>query len=262
MGRHHFQIPALGKGWTRAKHMLTHALDLALPPISPVSGRVLSGHGGLAADEWSDLQFLTPPLCHACGTPLELAGDAEALCGACLVTPSDSMRTRAALVYDDVSKKLVLGFKHGGHTDCLDLMGNWMFLAGRDLWPDTDALIPVPLHAIRRMRRRFNQSALLANALSARTGLPVPANWLKRTRHTPMQGRKTARGRQRNVQGAFLVPDAAKAQVRDQRIVLVDDVRTSGATLAACAKVLLRAGAAQVNAVTLARIVKPVDATT
>lgn len=217
---------------------------------------------GLAASEWQDLHFLTAPLCRACGTPLELAGDTEALCGACLARPSHLTHCRAALVYDDASRKLILGFKHGGHTDSLNLMGNWMQLAGRDLWPGADMLLPVPLHALRRLHRRFNQSGLLASALCARTGLPVVVHGLKRTRHTPMQGHKTVKGRQRNVQGAFQVPASAKPELQGKRIVLIDDVRTSGATLESCAHVLLRAGAAQVSAVTLARIVKPVDATT
>lgn len=241
--------------------MLSGVIDLALPPISPVSGRVLTGHG-LAAADWQKLHFLSPPLCRACGMPLELAGDEAALCAPCMAQPSRLAHVRAALVYDDVSRQLILSFKHGGHTDSLDLMGSWMVLAGAGLWTRADALIPVPLHPFRRMRRRFNQSALLADMVGKRTGLPLRAEWLVRTRHTPMQGRKSPKGRKRNVQGAFLVPDTVKADIRGKTLVLIDDVRTSGATLEACAGALLRAGAREVNAVTLARIVKPVDATT
>ena len=208
---------------------------------------------------FADLTFLDEPCCAACGFPFEseLRGIQafDQLCGACAARRPAFATARAALQYDDASKKMVLSFKHGGHTDRLGAFAAQMHRAGRVALGEADLLVPVPLHRTRLIRRRFNQSALLARALSRRTGVPMEARALIRTRRTPSQGGLSGAGRRRNVSGAFTV--AQPEAVAGLRLVIVDDVMTTGATLESCARTLKRAGAARVDCLCLARVVKP-----
>lgn len=205
------------------------------------------------------MSFLDAPWCEACGTPFPYAVGEGAVCGACAAREPVFEKARSAFVYDDESRALVLSLKHGGRTDALAAFGRWMNRAGGELLADADGLVPVPLHPRRLRQRRFNQSLLLARTLSRASGVPVAPHILQRTRATPSQGGLSAKGRTRNVAGAFKVRAEAKADLAGRRLVLVDDVYTTGATLEACARALLRSGAANVSAITLARVVKPVD---
>ncbi|MGB6911724.1 MAG: ComF family protein, partial [Pseudolabrys sp.] len=160
-------------------------------------------------------------------------------------------RARAVVRYDDVARTLVHGLKYSDRLDLSPMMGRWMARAGRELLTDADALVPVPLHWRRRWARRFNQSAALAGAISAVCGVPVAHNGLKRVSATPQQVGRSRTERADNVQGACVVPIAGR------RLVLVDDVLTSGATIDACTRVLLRAGAAHIDVLVFARVVAP-----
>lgn len=230
------------------------------PPLCPVTGEPVSAPGELTPAAWTDVKFLDAPWCASCGMPFDYPIGKGAVCGACAGQANAPCRiSRAAFVYDENSRRLVLMLKHAGRTDGLGVFGRWMARAGVDALDGADGLIPIPLHAHRLRKRRFNQSLLLARALSRACGLPVEPHILARTRATPSQGGLSAKARQRNVAGAFTVREAAKPFVRGRRFVLVDDVHTTGATLQACARVLKRAGAEDVTAITLARVVKPVD---
>lgn len=220
----------------------------------------MSAPGELTPAAWTDVRFLDAPWCASCGMPFDYPIGKGAVCGACAGQADAPCRiSRAAFVYDENSRRLVLMLKHAGRTDGLTVFGRWMARAGADALEGAEGLIPIPLHAHRLRKRRFNQSFLLARALSQTCGLPVQPHILARTRATPSQGGLSAKARQRNVAGAFTVREAAKPFVRGRRFVLVDDVHTTGATLQACARVLKRAGAEDVTAITLARVVKPVD---
>ena len=172
-----------------------------------------------------------------------------------IANPPAYDRARAAVRYDDVASSLVHQFKYGDRLDLAPMMGRWMARAGRELLADANALIPVPLHWRRLWARRFNQSATLAGAISALCGVPVVHGGLKRVRATPQQVGLSKAERADNVQGVFRVPDDHKAEITGQRIVLIDDVLTSGATVDACARALLRAGAAHVDVLVFARVV-------
>jgi ComF family protein len=137
------------------------------------------------------------------------------------------------------------------------MMGGWMARAGRELTADADALLPVPLHWRRLWARRFNQSAALTAAVSELCGVPVLYEALKRVRATPQQVGLSKAQRADNVQGAFRVPGEQKVNVAGKRVVLIDDVLTSGATADTCARALLRAGAARVDVLVFARVVAP-----
>ncbi|WP_299443772.1 ComF family protein [uncultured Rhodospira sp.] len=237
------------------------ALDLILPPRCLRCGEVVAGDGALCVACFREATFITPPLCHRCGVPF--GGDwaepvaeeaAGLLCAACARRPPPWHRARAALIYDDGARPLLLAFKHGDRTDAAGALGGWMARAGASLLESADLIIPVPLHRTRLWRRRFNQSALLAAAVARRARRPWAARLLIRAKATPTQGGLGAAGRVENVRGAFrlLRPE----RVAGRRILLVDDVLTTGATLAEGARVLRNGGAAAVDVLTLARVMR------
>ena len=154
-----------------------------------------------------------------------------------------------------MARELVHRLKYGDRLDLAPMMGGWMARAGRELTAGADALVPVPLHWRRLWARRFNQSAALAHAVSSLSGVPVLLDTLKRVRATPQQVGLDKSERAANVQGAFRVAPDKKAEVAGRRLILVDDVLTSGATVDTCARALLRAGAAQVDVLVFARVV-------
>lgn len=205
---------------------------------------------------WADVQFLDDPCCAQCGFPFEYDLGEDILCARCSARPPGFKIARSAFRYDEASRSRVLRFKHGGRWEHLNMFTTHMARAGREIWPLADALIPVPLHPSRLIRRRYNQAAILAQGLSARTKLPVLTDILFRHRKTPSQGLLTSKGRFRNVQGAFSVPEPVRPRISGQNLVLIDDVYTTGATLEACTRMLKRAGANHIYAVTLARVVR------
>jgi len=176
------------------------------------------------------------------------------MCGACAGGRRSWDRARAVLRYDKHSRHLVLGLKHGDRTHLAGAFGRWMHRAGGDLLFGTDLLVPVPLHWTRLFQRRYNQSALLSLAIRSAGGPEVAADWLVRRRRTPVQGRLGPAARERNVRGAFAVKPGRS--FAGKRVVVIDDVMTTGATVDECARVLKRAGAASVGVLTLARALR------
>lgn len=217
--------------------------------------------GAEQAQSWADVHFLDEPCCYACGFPFDFQSVSPAesaladVCGRCAARPPAYNRARAAFVYNDASRALVLRFKHGGDTEGVTMFAVQMQRAGRRLLTTADKLVPVPLHTRRLVKRRFNQSALLARAISKNTAIALETDTLLRHRHTPSQGGQSFVGRKRNVSGAFKVKDPER--IKGQHVVLIDDVMTTGATLESCARTLKRAGASHVDALVLSRVVKP-----
>lgn len=235
---------------------VTILVDALLPPRCLACGGAVDRQGGLCVTCWSALTFIAPPFCACCGTPFDFAVPGETLCGSCMAEPPPFARARAVLAYDDGSRPLVLGFKHGDRIHAADAYGAWMARAGKELLAGADLVAPVPLHRWRLFRRRYNQAALLARSVGRRAGVAVVPDLLVRRRATPTQGGLDRKGRKRNVKGAFRLRPGRGERVRGKRVVLVDDVLTTGATLAECTRVLLHAGAARVDVLTLARVVK------
>ena len=212
----------------------------------------------LSPQAWQSLNFISSPICVTCGLPLEVEiKDAEDLvCAGCMASPKIYHKARSAVVYDDTSRNLILGFKHGDQTHLTLTFVPWLKRAGLEMLSDCDLLVPVPLHWLRLLKRRYNQSSLIAARLSKETGIAHVPDILKRIRHTPVQGHLSAKERQKNVARAFSVNEKYAARVKDKKIVLIDDVFTTGATVEECAETLYAAGAARVDVLTVARVAK------
>ena len=245
----------LARGRRGLRAALRFTLDVALPPLCPSCREPLGDGVGLCAACWSKLSLIEPPYCARLGIPFVYDPGPGMLSMEAIAAPPAYERARAAVRYDDVARALVHGFKYGDRLDLAPMMGRWMARAGRELLTGADALIPVPLHWRRLWARRFNQSAALAGAISGVAGVPVLHGVLRRVRATPQQVGLSKPQRADNVQGAFKMVGERKAAITGRRVVLVDDVLTSGATADTCARALLRAGAAQVDVLVFARVV-------
>jgi ComF family protein len=233
------------------------ALDVLLPPQCPVCNALVESEGVLCAECWPDVDFLGPPQCHACGMPFAFEMEEGALCAACARDRPPFARARAVMAYGDVSRKMILAFKHGDRTDTAPALGRWLVRAGAALIADADLVAPVPLHWTRLFQRRYNQAALLAHAVGRRAGLKVIADLVERRRRTRPQVRMGPSARRRNLKGAFRVHPKRLKAIQGRRVLLVDDVMTTGLTAAGCASALLAAGAAAVDVLTVARVVRP-----
>ncbi len=231
-------------------------LDFLLPPRCPSCGTRIADDGHLCGTCWGEMAMITAPMCGLCGLPFA-AGDLDgAECGACMREPPEFDWARAAVVYDDRAKSLILGLKYGGIGSGVPALGRMM--AGsiaREAKPDL--IIPVPLHSRRLLMRRFNQSQLLAKTLATNLSLPLEAFALERRKATPSQGTLNRKSRKRNVAGAFRVTADGKQAIAGKSVLLVDDVLTTGATASACAKALKRSGASHVGLVVFARVKHP-----
>ena len=231
-------------------------LDLVLPPRCPACAEETARPTALCATCWAALTFLDAPWCRICGLPFELDPGPDTVCATCARARPPYDRARAVLLYDAPSKELILPFKHADRTDLAPTLAGLMAGPCAESLADVDLLVPVPLHRGRLFRRRYNQAALLALALGRRAGVPVRCDVLLRRRATRSQGQFGPAGRRRNLAGAFETPTARRASVAGRRIGLIDDVLTTGATAASCARVLRRAGAAHIAVMTLARVVR------
>lgn len=235
------------------------ALDLLLPPQCIVCDQLVEEPGQLCAACFRDLSFVTEPCCRRCGVPFANLGQAghDRLCPTCHADPPGFDRARAALRYDGPARRLILPFKHGDRIEIAPTLALHMARAGTKLLAETDLLVPVPLHRKRLFHRRYNQAALLATAVSRVSGRPTLLDALQRGRPTPSLGEKSAIERAAVVDGAFAVRLSRAGFLPGRRILLIDDVMTSGATANACALKLKAAGAAAVDVLVAARVPDP-----
>jgi ComF family protein len=234
---------------------LRTAADLVLPPTCLACRKPVGEPGGLCPLCWNGIGFIERPYCEKLGTPFVSETGEGLLSPAAIADPPAYDRARAAMRFGDVARELVHLMKYGDRLDLARPFGRWMVRAGRELLADADALVPVPLHWSRLFQRRFNQSALLARSISRHAGTPVLDDVLQRTRATPPQVGLARKERAQNVQGAFAVAPGARVHVKGRKLIVIDDVLTSGATADACARVLRRAGASRVDVLVLARVV-------
>jgi ComF family protein len=244
-------LSAVQAAW---KHTTRLALDIALPTLCVSCREPVSGEGVCAAC-WSKLSFIAQPYCPRLGIPFVYDPGPELLSMEAIANPPAYARARAAVRYDDVARTLVHALKYQDRTDLAPAMGRWMARAGRELLAEADALIPVPLHWRRSWGRRYNQSGALARAIEGQSGVKLVSEALRRVRPTQQQIGLSRSQRATNVQGAFKVAAQRQSEIAGRRVILVDDVLTSGATADACARALLRAKAAAVDVLVFARVV-------
>jgi ComF family protein len=232
--------------------------DLLLPPVCIVCRTRIGNHGLLCGACFAEIDFIAPPLCERLGVPLPYeTGDGPNLSASAIANPPAYYRARAAARYSATMRDLIQSFKYRDRHEGLPLFGRWLVKAGHELLADADLIVPVPLYRSRLWSRRFNQSALLAQAAGRLSGVPVDCFVLKRVRATASQVGLTAKQRKRNVAGAFKIDPTRKQRIKGKRVIVIDDVVTTGATVEACAKTLKRAGAAHVDVLALARAVEP-----
>jgi len=227
------------------------ALDFALPPRCAGCGIIVHDVHSFCPDCWKLVDFLGESGCVTCGIPLQATE--QKTCGVCLARAPRIERTRAAVAYGDLARSLAIRLKYGRKVAIARTMARYMApLVGEG---DDRLLVPVPLHRTRLWGRGFNQSALVASELSLRLGIAADHSVLARTRRTPALKGMSPLQRRKTVAGAFRVRD--KRSVAGKTVILVDDVLTTGSTADACARTLKRAGAARVELISWARVVKP-----
>lgn len=238
---------------TRAALRLVHALtDLVLPPLCLSCSARLNDHDALCARCWRDMHFLTPPVCDRLGIPLPYDAGEGAVSALALAEPPPYGRARAVAAFDGPMRDLVHQFKYADRHDARRLFGRWMRDAGRALIDNAEVLVPVPLSRWRLFTRRFNQAQILSTEISRLTGKPTRASILKRRHASRRQTELSRSERQRNVAGRFLIDGRDAHHIAGRRVLLIDDVITTGATVSAATRTLKIAGAANVDVLSLA----------
>lgn len=227
-------------------------LDFALPPRCPSCGAIVEDDHRFCIDCWSSLDFLAGPGCAGCGSPFDYDRGEDALCARCIASPPAHDGVRAAVAYGEVARAVALKLKYGRRPALAETIARHLVRHAR---MDPDALlVPVPLHRWRIWSRGFNQSALIARALAGETRQALALDALARRKPTASLRGLGAAARARVVRGAFVVPPQRKQLLKGRTLLLIDDVFTSGATAAGCARALKRAGAARVVVLCWARV--------
>jgi ComF family protein len=230
-------------------------MDLLYPPTCIACQAATGAAHALCAACWAGLRFIERPYCERLGTPFAADWGQELLSPAAIANPPVFRRARAVAHYDDFAGSLVHRLKYGDRLDLAQALGRMMARAGTELLAQVDVIVPVPLYRWRMWGRRFNQAAALARVVAHHGGVPYDPMLLARVKHTRSQVGLTRQQRQDNLQGAFRVSDDAKARLAGRRVLLVDDVLTTGATANAAARALLRGGATAVDVLAFARVV-------
>ncbi|MBD5400501.1 ComF family protein [bacterium] len=230
-------------------------IEFIFPPACPVCGAPVSVHGELCADCFGAFEWIDDPKCPRCGYPLVYDAGPNAQCPVCAAGEFDLEWLRSACRYEEMSRSVVLPFKHGGRIKHARFMSRAMMWALRDVDCDFDIVMPVPLATARLRHRSYNQATLLARPIADVMGVVLDVDSVHRI-HRPDMGHLTSKQRHENIRGVFSVVNPDK--VKGRKILLVDDVYTSGATLSELRRVLMRAGAKSVCGVTFCRVVRTV----
>jgi ComF family protein len=248
----HPLLAAVGRSAQRA---WAATADFIVPPVCLGCQKPLGSHDCLCAACWCQMSFIRAPLCDRLGWPMPFDTGGVMISAQASAEPPDYDRARAVARFEGLMRDLVHGLKYADRHDARRLFGTWVAAAGSDLLADADVIIPVPLHRWRLLTRRFNQSAIIAGEVAKISGLPLDQRILERVKPTPQQVRMTRDQRRLNMSGAFKVAAGRGGEIEDKRVVLIDDVITTGATVNACARALKRAGAARVDVLALGLVI-------
>lgn len=242
-------------GFEPVRRMIGALAAIVYPPSCLACGRVMGASGGVCAGCWSEIRFIERPYCEVTGVPFDHERGEGLISAAALADPPAYDRARAAVLHDGPARKLAHRLKYSDRADLAPAMAQWMRRAAGETIEAVDAIIAVPLHRTRLIKRGYNQAGELARALSAQTGKPLAAGVLLRRKPTEQQVGLGRNARIENVRGAFAVDRAKQPSIMGKHLLLIDDVLTTGATVNAAARVLKRAGAAEVSVLTFARVV-------
>lgn len=253
-------VPTEEKSWRRLfarfglRRMIGGAakrgIGLLYPPQCIACEAATASPHSLCVTCWNGLPLITKPYCERLGTPFAVDYGMGMLSPAAIADPPRFDRGRAVARHRDTARDLVSRLKYGERLDLSRLMANMMVHAGRELLADADLIVPVPMHRFRLWRRRYNQAALLATEISRASGVRVSLDALIRAKHTRAQVGLGRSERQQNLIGAFRIPPEKTVEVAGRRVVVIDDVRTTGSTLNACAHILRKAGAIRIDVLT------------
>jgi ComF family protein len=246
------RFPRLRKTIRSASNFL---LGLVYPPTCIACQGATGAPHALCAACWSGIRFIERPYCERLGTPFSIDLGMPLHSPAALADPPVFGRARAVAEYDGTASALVHRLKYGDRLELARALGAMMVRSGAELLGDADVIVPVPLHRFRLWQRRFNQAMALAAIVARDSNLPCDPFLLSRVKRTRQQVGLTKAQRQQNLQGAFRVPQDAKARLQGQRVLLIDDVLTTGATANAASRALLRGGASSVDVLAFARVV-------
>lgn len=227
---------------------------MLFPPVCVGCKRLVSHPGTLCPLCWNELRFIEKPYCPVMGTPFAHEFGEHFLCAEAIADPPPFYRMRAVVFHSGAAQRMAVSLKFHDRTDLAPWMARWMQRAGSTLTQECDVIIPVPLHRWRFLKRRFNQSAELARILARLCEKPFAPEALKRIRPTEQQVGLGGKARRRNVDGAFRVPVASQIVVSGRCVLLIDDVYTTGATVKAATRALLRGGAKSVDVLTFSRV--------
>ncbi|EEQ96790.1 competence protein F [Brucella intermedia LMG 3301] len=228
--------------------------DTLFPPTCIGCRMHVSEPGTLCPKCWPELRFIERPYCPVLGIPFSHDFGENFMSAEAIADPPPFRRLRSAVLHRGAAQRMAVSLKFHDRTDLAPWMARWMQRAGRELLDECDVILPVPLHRWRFWQRRFNQSAELARALAKLEMKPFAPQGIKRVRRTEQQIGLGIKERKRNVDGAFRVPQEHEIHIRGRRVLLIDDVYTTGATVKAVTRALLRGGARSVDVLTFSRV--------
>lgn len=237
----------------RFKNTMRHVWDVVYPPCCLACGDLVQENGTICAECWGGINFIADPQCEICGLPFEFAATDGNLCGACLQQLPVFSKARAVFSYDDVSRKIITSFKYSDKIEPQAVYAKWMARVGKEMLEEADIIMPVPLHRVKLLLRKYNQAALLAKELARISGKKIMVSALLRKKHTKAQAGFSRQNRLKNITGAFVINKKYLDKIAGKKILLIDDVMTTGATVTECSKILLKAKVARVEVLTLAK---------
>ncbi len=244
-----------------SKAIACYTRDFLVPPSCLHCDAAIVEQGALCAKCWQSIRFITRPYCEVLGTPFAFDLGDNVVSADAIAQQPPFQKARSAVLYDDLPRKLISRLKYEDRPDLSSVLARWMQPAMVELCHDNPLIIPIPLHQLRLIQRRFNQSALIACALAKFSGLDFHPIAITRIKNTRPQVGLTRKGRAENVRGAFRVSPHGAMAMAKRPVILVDDVVTTGATVAAASRACLRAGASAVQVISFARVADPLGST-